>query len=299
MGLIKKLITKTIVSNVTKNLRKDAKIPQNIKVEQAVSDIKNKVLVNAPQQGKSEQVISLIKYQKNNINLVVKQINELQQETNDLIEKIKLSQSGNVRLSIKDRIQLRNCKDQAQDNLRYLYALNDYFIFANKLCSGLTLSDDQLSFILKFYPFFEGRKVLSEFDDEDDDSLLGAVKDLGTDLKEMLIGSKKKEHKFDIHDYLSIYEEKIEKLKLPDIDTNLSIFVSQCNDVNIMDTSATIIVNEIECPGCKRKLPSGTKFCPSCGSKIEIVTKAFCVECGAQLEPNAKFCAECGHKCNN
>ena len=78
----------------------------------------------------------------------------------------------------------------------------------------------------------------------------------------------------------------------------------------------------ITCPSCGVSLPSNTKFCSSCGKKIEslrateiicpacgkkICKKKFCMECGAilalkcskcgsELPGDAKFCHECGEK---
>lgn len=48
------------------------------------------------------------------------------------------------------------------------------------------------------------------------------------------------------------------------------------------------------CPSCGAPLATGVKFCPECGSKINI--EKHCTECGAKLPPGAKFCGECGHK---
>ncbi|MCZ0862513.1 SPFH domain-containing protein [Methanocorpusculum vombati] len=47
------------------------------------------------------------------------------------------------------------------------------------------------------------------------------------------------------------------------------------------------------CPKCGNTVPTGTKFCPECGSKLG---QSFCSECGAKVMPGMKFCAECGNK---
>jgi uncharacterized membrane protein YvbJ len=40
----------------------------------------------------------------------------------------------------------------------------------------------------------------------------------------------------------------------------------------------------------------GAKFCPECGTKVEVVpVAAVCPNCGAQPK-GAKFCPECGTK---
>lgn len=46
------------------------------------------------------------------------------------------------------------------------------------------------------------------------------------------------------------------------------------------------------CPNCGTAVPAGSKFCLSCGAKME--SAAFCSNCGKPLPPNAKFCPECG-----
>ncbi|HNT23213.1 MAG TPA: zinc ribbon domain-containing protein [Anaerolineales bacterium] len=48
------------------------------------------------------------------------------------------------------------------------------------------------------------------------------------------------------------------------------------------------------CPNCNAAIDQGAKFCPECGTKMQVA--AFCKECGAKLQPGVKFCPECGHK---
>lgn len=60
-------------------------------------------------------------------------------------------------------------------------------------------------------------------------------------------------------------------------------------------------VGGITCPGCGTALPAGTKFCSSCGSKIEAAPAApaqsmFCTGCGAQLPAGTRFCNNCGQR---
>lgn len=49
------------------------------------------------------------------------------------------------------------------------------------------------------------------------------------------------------------------------------------------------------CPKCKTPVAKNAKFCPECGSKLELV----CAKCGTKLSAKAKFCPECGTKVNN
>jgi len=48
------------------------------------------------------------------------------------------------------------------------------------------------------------------------------------------------------------------------------------------------------CPSCGVALAKKVKFCPDCGTKIQV--EGLCSGCGAKLAPGAKFCAECGDK---
>jgi len=47
------------------------------------------------------------------------------------------------------------------------------------------------------------------------------------------------------------------------------------------------------CPWCRENLPQrpGVKFCPFCGSNVQLVP---CPECGEELELNWRFCVACG-----
>src|SRR5208337_1639011 len=47
----------------------------------------------------------------------------------------------------------------------------------------------------------------------------------------------------------------------------------------------------MKCPECEIELPSGSKFCGQCGTKLEMV----CPNCKAPNPPEFKFCGECGH----
>lgn len=54
----------------------------------------------------------------------------------------------------------------------------------------------------------------------------------------------------------------------------------------------------INCVNCNSKIPSSSKFCPECGTKVEIkipIAK-FCSECGTKSDGKAKFCLNCGNK---
>lgn len=45
---------------------------------------------------------------------------------------------------------------------------------------------------------------------------------------------------------------------------------------------------------CGAMVARGAKFCPECGTKIEL--KHSCPGCGVESAPGAKFCSDCGHR---
>ena len=46
-----------------------------------------------------------------------------------------------------------------------------------------------------------------------------------------------------------------------------------------------------ECPKCKAKVPSGSKFCTQCGANLASMA---CPSCGAAVSADSKFCNHCG-----
>lgn len=46
-----------------------------------------------------------------------------------------------------------------------------------------------------------------------------------------------------------------------------------------------------ECPKCKAKVSSGSKFCTQCGANLASIT---CSSCGAAISADSKFCNHCG-----
>lgn len=49
----------------------------------------------------------------------------------------------------------------------------------------------------------------------------------------------------------------------------------------------------VSCPKCGEKSVAGSKFCNSCGVRLDIVKKC-CPSCGKENDEDAKFCDECG-----
>jgi len=50
------------------------------------------------------------------------------------------------------------------------------------------------------------------------------------------------------------------------------------------------------CRNCKKPVKSTEKFCPECGTKVELEIKKNCPSCNKLLKGIEKFCTECGAK---
>ncbi len=251
-----------------------------------------------------EQSGGYCNYIKTNIVRICKLIAELEGETKALISSI--SSLKGVKLSFKEKGEFRKLKDKADKNLKYLYLTRDFFTALSKNASGLMLNDEESMLVTKFAPFFDGVPVLDIDNDEDfDDSLLGAFKEVGQELKETFISSKKSTTHFDFDDYLYRYDEKIEEYIMPDIDSAIESFKNAVSvqevpanlevvNTSVVAASAEASSEEIVCPNCATKMSANSKFCPECGNKIEIKKPSFCTQCGEPVVEGAKFCANCG-----
>ena len=259
-----------------------------------------------------EQTKSYCNYINNNLAHVCKLIADLDGESKASID-IVASKKG-AKLSFKEKGEFRKTKEKAEKNLQYLYLTRDFFTVLAKNASGLILKNEELMLVTKFAPFFDGVPVLDiDEDDDSDDSLMGAFKEVGQELKEAFISAKKNPNHFDFDEYMSRYDEKIENYTMPDIDSAIESFKSamatQEPSVNTMGVVPPVIPvqstptatvqassEEIECPSCHTKLNANAKFCLECGQKIEIKKPAFCTECGEPIVLGAKFCSGCGAK---
>ena len=58
---------------------------------------------------------------------------------------------------------------------------------------------------------------------------------------------------------------------------------------------------ETTCPSCGAKVDPDSKFCLSCGAKLEAPApqpeEKFCPNCGTKVEKDSNFCPNCGGKC--
>ena len=252
-----------------------------------------------------EQSLGYCNYIKTNLVRICKLIGEMEGETKSLISSV--SSMKGIKMSFKEKGEFRKTKDKAEKNLKYLYLIRDFFTALSKNASGLTLTNEEQLLVVKFAPFFDGVPVL-DIDDEDyDDSLLGAFKEVGQELKEAFISSKKSTTNLDFDDYLYRYDEKIEEYVMPDIDSAMESFKNAMAvqeppaTPEVANTSATSAPaetssEEIKCPNCNTMMSANSKFCPECGNKVEIKKPSFCTECGQPIIEGSKFCANCGNK---
>ncbi len=253
-----------------------------------------------------EQTSGYCNYIKNNMARISSVIAELDSETRTLIAKVNASKG--VKLSFKEKGDYRKTKEKAEKSLTYMYLTRDFFTTLAKNASGLILKNEELMLVVKFAPYFDGVPVLDIDDDEDsDDSVLGAFKEVGQELKEAFISSKKDSKHFDFDEYMYRYKEKLEEYIIPDINVAIESFKSAMAAQDVSATTVTetpavevtvpqIVSEEIECSNCHAKLNANSKFCPECGNKIEVRKSSFCSECGEPVSPGSKFCVNCGTK---
>lgn len=270
----------------------------------AGSKIVDKVEDELTKKQNREQTSGYCKYIKTNLVRISKMIADLENETKTLIEQIQANKG--VKLSFREKGDFRKTKEKANKNLEYLYLFRDFFTALAKNASGLILKNEELMLVTKFAPYFDGVPVLDVDDDEDsDDSVLGAFKEVGQELKEAFISSKKGSNHFDFDEYLYRYSEKIEEYIMPDIDSAIESFnsVMAAQEATATPVAETPIAvasaassEEIECPNCHTKLAANAKFCPECGNKVGAKKPAFCTECGEPINPGSKFCSSCGTK---
>ncbi len=251
-----------------------------------------------------EQTGGYCKYIKSNLARVSQMITELKIETETLVGQIQVMKG--VKLPFREKGNFRNTKDKANKNLKYLYLIQDFFTALAKNASGLILKNEELMLVTKFAPYFDGVPVLDINDDEDSDySVLGTFKEVGQELKEVFISSKKGSNRFDFDEYLDRYSEKIEEYVIPNIDSAIQSFNSvmiaqEAPSPSIVEVPVAVaqvaLLEKTECPNCHKKLAANAKFCSECGNKLEANKLVFCTECGKPINLGSKFCSSCGTK---
>lgn len=224
-----------------------------------------------------EQTSGYCNYIKNNMARICGLIAELESETRTLVDKVNASKG--LKLSFKEKGEYRKTKEKAEKSLTYMYLARDFFTALAKNASGLILKNEELMLVIKFAPYFDGVPVLDIDDEEDsDDSVLGAFKEVGQELKEAFISSKKDSKHFDFDEYMYRYEEKLEEYIIPDINGAIESFKSAmaAQEPTATATAAPVIApteastEQIACSNCGTMLSANSKFCPECGNKMQI-----------------------------
>lgn len=267
------------------------------------SKVVNKIEDEITKKQNCEQTKKYCIYINNNIVRVYKQINDLLSETKNVINNI--SSKNNIKSFFKERSELKKNKEKAITNLKYLYLARDFFTALSKNASEIELNNEELMLVIKFAPYFDGSPVLKLAEEEKDDSIVGAFKEMGKELKDAFVSSKKRPTDFNFEEYLNRYEEKIKEYIVPDVNSSIENFKSVTSDQKtnideIKNTSTTENHNktfcENECSNCGAKIEENSKFCQQCGNKIEIKKSYFCTQCGERITVGAKYCAICGAK---
>lgn len=231
-------------------------------------------------------------YAKENGEIYVSVIEQLLNETNELIDEINNLKENGIKLA--DRSNFTKMKNQATENLQYLYLAKECMSLLEKASTGIKLTDQQNQFINKFSPFFDGRKVLSDElkENKENKSLWGDIKEGFKDIKEEFIPNKKS-NKFSFDELLKTYEDRISSLKVPDFDALFKKFKNNYKKMECQNNAPTSS-ETIVCSKCLFVAPAGSKFCPSCGSQF--IKEKYCPNCGKKINPGSKFCANCGTK---
>lgn len=307
MGLFNKIIGGSSNKNDVKIAKLElekAKIENKAKNEKASKESE----LNRKQE-KSSAVEGYLKYCKNNFEIIKNKVLALKKEIE--IEVSSLKSTENVKLGFKENNQRKKDKALCESKLKYLYLSKDFLLFMSKYAIGINLNEDQSTLIIKFSRYFDGIQVIEveengeDYDDEDaDDSVAGMFKDVAKEFKEVFYKSKSssKKYEFFMMEYLEkYYDDRIDQLEIPEIDTVIETLKKALFDSNDDKVSKEPVVetqNIIQCSSCNAQVLSNVKFCPECGSKIETPQPSVCKGCGIELIPGTKFCPECGQKAN-
>ncbi len=306
MGLLGKAVKKTIGIGSSKNDVKIAKLElEKAKIENA-SAVKMEFISNLD---------SILSYTKKNFDTMEKTVMSMKEECVSNITKIEeldsilenTTNKSDIKATKKSR---NNLFYETTDKLYYLYLAKDFFSIMAMHESHIAIKEEKVLLVNKFLPFFNGEPVLEEGygteEDEDDDSVLGAFKEVGKEIKEAFVSSSKENSKklsrFSLTEYSYKYSDKVDALVLPPVDDAITAFlkaIDEDNYSNILTQSNRVVESspqEIKCPTCNNLINSTAKFCPSCGSKIELPKKSFCSNCGNELNAGDIFCSNCGSK---
>lgn len=309
MSIMKKVVKGVVNQAVGNGTSKDDVRLAKLELKKIKAEGKNlKLQANGNYYG-ANTVDAFFAYTKNSYSSIRKDVISLKQECIALLSSIQ--RLTNLLSSASYNYNQREARSTLQDNLyqaknkfSYLYLAKDYFIILTKFASGIPLTQEQGSLVFEVAPFFDGVLVLNQPADttKPDNSLLGSFKEVGNELKESFVGASTQKT-FSLSEYLRVnYSDKISQLTLPDIDDALKRFeraigytdnelVTQFRIDSVRQDS-----NEFECSNCHSLVSKDTKYCPRCGSKIQVQQSFFCTECGSEIKPGERFCKRCGNK---
>ncbi len=171
----------------------------------------------------------------------------------------------------------------------YLVDGEEHFNFQSKNKRKIALWIKEIHKLFGGNFAYSGVRMSSSYDEdideeenlsEDDDSLLGAFKEVGEEFKDVGI---------ELADAFGIKLKKKNKSKKNDN-----------GKVNVK--TATILPNQgIICATCGKVFEAGSRFCPACGASVgakeseKIAQQGrVCPVCGKKLDPSLRFCTECG-----
>ncbi len=69
---------------------------------------------------------------------------------------------------------------------------------------------------------------------------------------------------------------------------------AQAAEAPVMQATAPAAAGGLTCGACGCANAEGTKFCQSCGAKLEAPAAGDVCSCGAKIPASSKFCPECG-----
>ncbi len=205
-------------------------------------------------------------YIKSNFARVSKLLSDLKNDTQELVSQI--SAKKGVKMSFREKGDLRKVKDKANKNLQYLYLSRDFFTALAKNASGILLQSEELTLVTKFAPYFDGVPVL-DVEDDADESVLGAFKEVGRELRSAFISSPKASKHFDFEDYMCRYEEQLDEFVMPDIDSAIASFRNVTSSPEVAST-ATQQTKKVVCPCCGANLANADTLgeCEYCGTPL-------------------------------
>jgi len=215
-----------------------------------------------------EQTRQYYDYITSNFAKVSKILTDLQNETQGLVGQI--TSSKGIKMSFREKGELRKIKEKANKNLQYLYLSRDFLVALSKNASNIALQNEELMLVTKFAPYFDGVPVLDVEDSDSDDSVLGAFKEVGHELMSAFVSSKKSSRHFDFEDYLCRYEEQLDEFIMPDINGAIASFTNVAPRQDATSATQPAKSNVVICPCCGANLTGASSLteCEYCGSQL-------------------------------